>query len=133
MNTLDEILTQIKRGIVGDVFNAIVRSVPDERLSVDLEEDPEPMDTLGTLVDKLITVDLKMWHNQEALYKIRRMSSSEFVSEYGSHLDDLHGIIKRCCDLNVQRSRLMDAIDRHFADVVAGTKSAITMNQHKTY
>ncbi len=28
-------------------------------------------DTLGTLVDKLTTVDLKMWNNQELLYEIR--------------------------------------------------------------
>ena len=28
-------------------------------------------DTLGSLVDKLCTVDLKMWNNQEFLYKIR--------------------------------------------------------------
>ncbi len=35
-------------------------------------------DTLGNIVDKLITVDLKMWHNQELLYEIRRMSFDEY-------------------------------------------------------
>ena len=29
------------------------------------------MDTLGTLIDKLTTVDLKMWNNQELLYEIQ--------------------------------------------------------------
>ena len=27
-------------------------------------------DTLGTIIDKLTTVDLKMWNNQELLYEI---------------------------------------------------------------
>ena len=35
-------------------------------------------DTLGSLVDKLTTVDLKMWNNQELLYEIRRMSFDEY-------------------------------------------------------
>ena len=32
------------------------------------------MDTLGGIIDKLFTVDMKMWNNQEILYKIRRMT-----------------------------------------------------------
>ena len=30
-------------------------------------------DTLGNVIDKLVTVDMKMWDNQELLYEIRRM------------------------------------------------------------
>ena len=33
-------------------------------------------DTLGSLIDKMITVDLKMWNNQELLYKIRNEECS---------------------------------------------------------
>jgi hypothetical protein len=41
-------------------------------------------DTLGSLIDKMITVDMKMWHNQELLYKIRRMTFEEYKLEYFS-------------------------------------------------
>ena len=98
-----------------------------------IAEDRTDMDTLGTLIDKLITVDLKMWHNQESLYTIRRMSLDDFKSEYGNNLDELHETIKRCCDLNVQRSKIMDAIDEHFAKVLRGEADAEPMRQHKTY
>ena len=30
-------------------------------------------DTVGGLIDKLITIDMKMWTNQEFLYKIRKI------------------------------------------------------------
>jgi hypothetical protein len=39
-------------------------------------------DTIGSLVDKLLTVDLKMWDNQEVLYKVRHMSFDEFKMSY---------------------------------------------------
>lgn len=97
------------------------------------EEDPADMDTLGSLIDKLTIVNLKMWHNQEALYAVRRMTPDEFVQRYANDLPDLHATVARCCDLNVQRSRLMDAIDKLHADTVAGRSEAVTMPQHKTY
>lgn len=97
------------------------------------KDEPVPMDTLGSLVDKLITVDLKMWHNQEQLYAIRRMTAEQFVERYGAQLDELHQIVRRCCDLNVQRSRLIDAIDVKLAAVVAGDDEVVTAQSHKTY
>ncbi len=97
------------------------------------EESPNDMDTIGSLIDKLVTVDLKMWHNQERLYEIRRMTTHEFIERYGTQLDVLHEVVKRCCDLNVQRASLMDAIDRLVADVVTGKKEAAVRPQHKTY
>ncbi|KKL69705.1 hypothetical protein LCGC14_2112220, partial [marine sediment metagenome] len=39
-------------------------------------------DTLGSLIDKLVTVDMKMWYAQESLYKIRKMTYEEFIEEY---------------------------------------------------
>jgi hypothetical protein len=39
-------------------------------------------DTLGGLVDKLITIDMKMWTNQEFLYEIRRISFEEFKNKF---------------------------------------------------
>ena len=34
-------------------------------------------DSLGNVIDKLVTVDMKMWDNQEVLYEIRKMSFSD--------------------------------------------------------
>jgi hypothetical protein len=39
-------------------------------------------DTLGNIIDKLFTVDMKMWDNQEVLYEIRKMSFDEFKLKY---------------------------------------------------
>ena len=39
-------------------------------------------DTIGSLVDKLITADLKMWNNQEIYYEIRHMDFAEFKQRY---------------------------------------------------
>lgn len=93
------------------------------------------MDTLGSLIDKLITVNLKMWHNQETLYEIRRMNTREFFDRWEGDLDGLHEVIKRCCDLNVQRNRLIDEIDRYMKRVAAGVIEAedLVREQHKTY
>ena len=44
-------------------------------------------DTLGSIVDKLCTVDLKMWNNQELFYDIRRMSFDEYKEKYFSNPD----------------------------------------------
>jgi hypothetical protein len=97
---------------------------------------PEPtdMDTIGTLIDKLATVSLKMWHNQETLYEIRRMTPVEFRERWGEKPDELHAVIKRCCDLNVQRADLMDAIDRFLRDAIADNEpDRLVRAQHKTY
>lgn len=92
-------------------------------------------DTFGQLVDKLSIVNNKMWYNQEIVYAIRRMSSSEFAIKWAQDLEGLHTVIKRCADLNVQRTRLMDEIDQRLVDALAGKISAdkLQAKQHKTY
>ena len=44
-------------------------------------------DTLGGLIDKLITIDMKMWNNQEFLYKVRKMDFKEFEKTFASSSD----------------------------------------------
>ena len=39
-------------------------------------------DTVGSLIDKLFTVDSKMWNNQEILYEIRRNDFEWFGDTY---------------------------------------------------
>lgn len=100
-------------------------------------------DTLGSLVDKLITADLKMWNNQEILYEIRRMTFDEYKQRYfqdekGAH--DLWESLKKCCDLNVQRNQLIDEIDKKIVEMVDFAANGGNLDdgkfiqrKHKTY
>jgi hypothetical protein len=100
-------------------------------------------DTLGNLVDKLTTVDLKMWNNQELLYEIRRMSFDEYKSKYfdtenGAQL--LWDSLKKSCDLNVQRNQLINEIDAKIIEIVDAKLNGEELDNgkflqrsHKTY
>lgn len=94
-------------------------------------------DTLGSLVDKLITVDMKMWNNQEILYDIRRMGLDEFRAKYFQNEDaveELFVCLKKCCDLNVQRNSLIDEIDKLAVQMVKNPDDDnYVQNSHKTY
>jgi len=78
-------------------------------------------DTIGSLVDKLFTVDSKMWNNQELLYEIRRHDFEWFKARF-LHCDaaglELYEILKKCCNLNVQRTQLITEIDKRFVKLV---------------
>jgi ribosomal protein S18 acetylase RimI-like enzyme len=100
------------------------------------------MDTIGGLLDKLTTVNLKMWNNQELLYEIRRMTFDEFKSKYFSAEDGAEKLwtcLKKACDLNVQRNDLVDEIDERLVELA--TKAAagedlgagFVQRKHKTY
>jgi hypothetical protein len=100
-------------------------------------------DTLGTLIDKLTTVDLKMWNNQEILYEIRRMNFEEYKEKYfdteeGSKL--LWETLKRACDLNVQRNQLINEVDLKIIEIIESKLSGEDLDNgkfiqrsHKTY
>jgi hypothetical protein len=100
-------------------------------------------DTLGNLVDKLTTVDLKMWNNQELLYEIRRMSFDEYKTKYfndeeGANL--LWETLKKACDLNVQRNQLINEIDEKIIEIINAKLSGEDLDNgkflqrsHKTY
>lgn len=100
-------------------------------------------DTLGGLIDKLNTSDLKMWNNQEILYEIRKMSFDEFKEKYfktedGSEL--LWLVLKKACDLNIQRNQLIDEIDEKIIEMIDTKMSGLSLDEgkfiqrkHKTY
>ena len=100
-------------------------------------------DTLGSLVDKLFTIDTKMWNNQEELYKIRKMSFEEYKKEYFMNEEGairLWECLKKACDLNVQRNQLIDEIDEKVIEVVKAANSGEELDngkflqrKHKTY
>lgn len=100
-------------------------------------------DTLGGLIDKLITIDMKMWNNQEMLYEIRRMTLDEFRAKYFSTPEGcelLHECLKKCCDLNVQRNVLIDEVDEKVIEMIEVSDSGqeldagkFVQRKHKTY
>ncbi len=100
-------------------------------------------DTLGNIIDKLFTVDMKMWNNQEILYEIRKMSFEEyktkyFESEEGAY--NLWQILKKACDLNVQRNQLINEVDSKIIEIVQAKingedldNGRFLQRSHKTY
>jgi len=106
--------TQIKAGSLADLKNQL----PDGYLEIEEGDRPIMADTVGSLIDKVTVVNLKMWHNQEILYEIRRMDEEEFVEKYGNDLKQVHRTIKICCDMNVLRNQLIDEINSRLAKLV---------------
>jgi hypothetical protein len=99
-------------------------------------------DTLGSLIDKLFTCDAKMWTNQESLYEIRRMTFDDFIGTYGTQegMLRLFNILKKACDLNVQRSQLVLEIDLKVVEIAKAAAAGedlddgVTIQRpHKTY
>lgn len=100
-------------------------------------------DTLGNLIDKLTTVDLKMWNNQELLYEIRRMNFEEYKDKYFSSEEgakNLWETLKKACDLNVQRNQLINEIDEKLIEIINAKLSGEELDNgkflqrsHKTY
>jgi len=100
-------------------------------------------DTLGSLIDKLLTVDLKMWNNQELLYEIRKMSFTDFKEKYLSNDESakkLWQIFKKSCDLNVQRNAMIDQIDEFMVEILNDKFDGKNLDdgkyiqrKHKTY
>jgi hypothetical protein len=100
-------------------------------------------DTLGGLIDKLITIDMKMWNNQELLYEIRRMTFEEYKAKYFDSEDGavkLWECIRKACDLNVQRNQLIDEVDQKIVETVKAAQAGEDLDdgkfiqrKHKTY
>jgi hypothetical protein len=100
-------------------------------------------DTLGSLIDKLTTIDLKMWNNQELLYEIRKMTFDEYKAKYFETEDGakkLWKCLKRACDLNVQRNQLIDEVDEKVVEIIQASVSGEELDngkfiqrKHKTY
>jgi hypothetical protein len=95
-------------------------------------------DTVGSLIDKLCTVDMKMWVNQEFLYEVRRIPFEEFKEKYTETEEKQKALfesIKKCCDLNYQRNCLIDEIDQLMVKIINGEvdPDKLVQLKHKTY
>ena len=101
------------------------------------------MDSLGNVVDKLVTVDMKMWDNQELLYEIRRMTFEEYKEKYFNNEEGailLWDSLKKACDLNVQRNQLINEFDEKIIQMFDAFKRGEDLDNgrflqrsHKTY
>jgi hypothetical protein len=116
-------------------------NLPDDYLEISEDDRPTMADTIGSLADKLTIVNLKMWWNQEVLYEMRRLTEEEFRNKYEGDIDKIREIIKRCCDMNVLRSQLIDEIDERIARLAAAagvspediSKLRLLAPSHKSY
>jgi hypothetical protein len=100
-------------------------------------------DSLGSLIDKLNTVSLKMWWAQEDIYEIRKMSFEEYKSKYFNDDEGAMKIwefLKKACDLNIQRNALIDEIDVKVIEMIRASQSGEDLDagkflqrKHKTY
>ena len=83
-------------------------------------------DTVGGIIDKLFTVDMKLWNNQEFIYKIRRMTFEQFQEEYLSSNEKINTLwisLQKVCDLNIQRNQLIDEIDLKIIEMLSASKN----------
>ena len=100
-------------------------------------------DTLGNVIDKLVTVDMKMWTNQELLYEIRRMTFDEYKEKYFNDeqgAQKLWETLKKATDLNVQRNQLINEVDEKLIEMFISFKNGEDLDNgkflqrsHKTY
>jgi hypothetical protein len=91
-------------------------------------------DTLGGLIDKLFTIDTKMWVNQDLLYEIRRMSFDEYKIKYFADeegAEKLWECLQKACDLNIQRNQLIDEIDLRIIDIVKDAQAGKEIDDGK--
>ena len=99
------------------------------------------MDTIGGLIDKLITVDMKMWYAQEDFYKIRHMTFKEFRNIYFNEngIKELWEQFQKGIDLNLQRNEIIDEIDQNLVELIKALVAGEDVDgrfvqlKHKTY
>lgn len=100
-------------------------------------------DTIGSLIDKLATVNEKLFRAQEDLYIIRKMNFEQFKETFGDSdekLMKLYEYFKRGTDLNVQRQAMILEVDKKIVEVITNAVNGedldngkFIQNQHKTY
>ena len=100
-------------------------------------------DSIGSLIDKLATVNQKMFMAQEDIYVIRKMTFEEFKESYGGTdegLMKLYSCFKKACDLNVQRQQIILEVAKKIVEIIQASVKNEDLNngvfiqdQHKTY
>jgi len=78
------------------------------------------METIGSIVDRLATINNKMFMEQEKLYVIKRMTFKEFKNKYNNEntLKELYDYFQKCAILNLQRNSAIDEIDTRLVQMI---------------
>lgn len=128
---INKAFKEFKNNDIGNLYSTLSESWFDYKA----DEEPNMADGIGSIMDKLATVDFKMAHNQNILYEVRKQTPEEFEKQWSNNMAGLHDVLKRCLDLNSQRSRLVDEIDRKLAAMIKGelNPNDFVNPQHKTY
>jgi hypothetical protein len=101
------------------------------------------MDSIGSLIDKLATINEKLFRAQEDLYVIRKMDFNQFKETFGNSDDKLmklYEYFKKGTDLNVQRQAAILEIDKKIVEIISAavrgedlSSGSFVQDQHKTY
>lgn len=78
-------------------------------------------ETLGSLVDKLVTVGIKLYVTQDKVFAAARAHT-------GLDAETVH----KLANLNLQRNRLMTELDQLLADAIASGKVDVDERQKLT-
>lgn len=79
------------------------------------------METLGTLIDKLVVVHLKIWHFEEEA--LRKDVSAEYIVN----------VRKTIQELNAERYDLITELDELIKDYIEDGKTVKVSKAHKLY
>lgn len=113
-----------------------IKRLEDKGFRVGTLEEFLGMETLGSIIDRLVTVDMKMWYAQEEIYKIVKMEYEEFLERYGipdsGGALELYTSLHKATDLNLQRNELIDEIDDEVSRQIKQGKGNV-QRKHKTY
>jgi hypothetical protein len=96
------------------------------------------METLGSIIDKLATVNNKLFDAQGVLYLIRKMDFDEFKENFYSEegMKILWEQFQKAMNLNLQRNQLILEIDLKVVEMLKEPPESLDVyiqNQHKTY
>lgn len=101
--------------IHGLITGAVCGTMPPEALCSPAckvypgEQPPAPAGSLAHLIDYLASTNAALWATQEKIARIRTIPAEE--------KDE---VVERCFELNMERSRTVEAIDKAFVEIVNG-------------
>jgi hypothetical protein len=78
-------------------------------------------DTIGSLVDKLVTTNIKLWFTQDIVHQ---------AAKTGEGVDG--SVVQRLHSLNIQRNQLMTEVDMLLAEAVQSGEADVDP-RHKLY
>jgi hypothetical protein len=108
--------SQLQQEIDRYVADAVSGHIPREALTFasnkvfkkDNIHVPEVSGKIGEVFYQLADVNCRLWHEQEKVYEFERVPA-----------DEKNVVVKQLAVLNLQRNKCIDAINQHFAEMIA--------------